>query len=343
MYLARQREVVIPSIALGGVQFVYVAAAAASASVDEGVVTDGFLTEFSEAMTACFMLHHATGVERIAVGAERTEGDCRPVCPHLRYAAIVGGVGHYDDESLTEVVFRNGGCSQGVREYLVVFGFQSGASRKGGAEAVVADGIHRTDARLRRQRHGGVDVEILAVGFVWLYTEEIFHLLIHHFQIFARGNFVGVITVAKQYDVDATTVAACRLLQRHPFVLAILVAILRNAAFMGVVLVFQPEHHLSVALAAGAFRRCLDGDCNISLLVAAHWRHLTPVWLACHLPFAFGIDGDGLLMLRTEGASYRGATCQFVVGGDALEVAPALSRLIMCYSGRRNLNGEIFL
>ena len=56
MYLARQREVVIPSIALGGVQFVYVAAAAASASVDEGVVTDGFLTEFSEAMTACLML-----------------------------------------------------------------------------------------------------------------------------------------------------------------------------------------------------------------------------------------------------------------------------------------------
>ena len=51
------------------------AAAAASASVDEGVVTDGFLTEFSEAMTACLMLYHASRVERIAVGALRTEGD----------------------------------------------------------------------------------------------------------------------------------------------------------------------------------------------------------------------------------------------------------------------------
>ena len=112
---------------------------------------------------------------------------------------------------------------------------------------------------------------------------------------------------------------------------------------MGVILVFQPEHNLPIAVAAGAFRRCLDGDCNIGLLVAAHWRHLTPVGLACYLPFAFGIDGDGLLMLRTEGASYRGTTCQFVVSGDAFEVAPALCRLIMCHGRNWHLNGKIVL
>ena len=112
---------------------------------------------------------------------------------------------------------------------------------------------------------------------------------------------------------------------------------------MGVILILQPEHYLPVAVAAGAFRRCLDGDCNIGLLVAAHRRHLTPVGLACHLPFAFGIDGDGLLMLRTEGASYRGTTCQFMVSGDAFEVTPTWCRLIMCHGRRRHLNGEVVL
>ena len=207
--LARQREIVIPSITLGGIQFVNMSTAAASASIYKGIVIDRFITEFAKAMTTCFMLHHTTGIKRIAVGAERTEGYRRAVCPHLRYASIVGGVRNDDDECLAEVAFRHGRCSQGIREYLVVFCFQSSSTCERRAEAVVADGVHRADARLRGQRDGGVYVELLAVGLVWLYAEEIFHLLLHYFQIVARGNGFGVIAVAKQYYIDATTVATC--------------------------------------------------------------------------------------------------------------------------------------
>ena len=146
--LARQGEIIIPSITLGVVQLVNMSAAAASASIYKGIVIDRFITEFAKAMTTCCMLHYTTGIKRIVIGAERTEGYRRAVCPHLRYASIVSGVRNNNDECLAEVAFRHGRCSQSIREYLVVFCFQSSSTRERRAEAVIADGVHRGDTRL---------------------------------------------------------------------------------------------------------------------------------------------------------------------------------------------------
>ena len=75
---------------------------------------------------------------------------------------------------------------------------------------------------------------------------------------------------------------------------------------MGILFFFQAEHHL--ALTAGSvFGHGVDGERNLGFLVAARGRHLAPVGLAGHLPFALGIHNKALLMLRGQGASYRGA------------------------------------
>ena len=167
------------------------------------------------------------------------------------------------------------------------------------------------------------------------------HLLLHGLQVFARGNVFGVISIAEQHDIDTAAVAARGLLQRQPLVLSILVAILRHAAFVGVVLALQPKHHLAVAVVAGAFRHGLDGERDLGLFIAAHGRDVAPAGLAGHLPFAFGLDGDRLLVFCAEGAGHRGAAGQFVVGGNALELTPALRRLITGYGRNWRLHGEV--
>ena len=46
-------------------------------------------------------------------------------------------------------------------------------------------------------------------------------------------------------------------------------------------------------------------------------------------------------MLCAEGAGHRGAAGQFVVGGNALELTPALRRLITGYGRNWHLDGEV--
>ena len=109
---------------------------------------------------------------------------------------------------------------------------------------------------------------------------------------------------------------------------------------MGVVFIFQTEHHL--ALTAGSvFGHGIDGERNLCLLVAARGRHLAPVGLAGHLPFALGIHYKALLMFRGQGASYRGAAHQLVVGGYAFKLVPPYSRLILCHGRFGHLYREV--
>ena len=123
VHLAGEREVVVPAERLRAVELQHVSAAAAAASVDEGVVVDVLVAEFAESVTACLVLNHAARVERIVVGAERTERYSRSVGPHLADAAVVGGVGHDDYEGLLQVFLADGGRTEGVTEQFVVVAF----------------------------------------------------------------------------------------------------------------------------------------------------------------------------------------------------------------------------
>ena len=152
-------------------------------------------------------------------------------------------------------------------------------------------------------------------------------------QIVAAGEVLGVIAVAEQHDVDAAVASLGGFLQGYPFVLAVFVAVLRDGARMGIVFVLQSEHYLALAVAR-VLRHALDGERHFGFLVAAGWRHLTPVGLALHFPFALGVDDQGLLVLCAQRACHRRAAHQLVMGCDALELAPAAGCLIL-------LNGRL--
>ena len=274
------------------------------------------------------MLNHAARVERIVVCAERTERYSRTVGPHLADAAVVGGVGHDDYEGLLQVFLVYGGRTEGVTEQFVVIGFKSDATCEGCAEAVVAYGVHRAHSALGRQRYGGVDVEVFAVCLVRLDAEEVFHFLAYVLQIVAAGEVLGVVAVAEQHDVDAAVASLGGFLQGYPFVLAVLVAVLRDGARMGIVFVLQSEHYLALAVAR-VLRHALDGERHFGLLVAAGGRHLTPVGLALHFPLALSVYDQGLLVLCAQRACHRRTAHQLMVGCDALELAPAAGCLIL--------------
>ena len=307
LHLAREREVFVPAEGLVHIEGrPVIAAILAIAVVYKGVVVDILVAQLAEAVAARLVLHHATRVERITVGAKRTEGYGCTAGPHLRHAAILGGVGHHDDERLVQVFLGHRGCVKGVGKYLVIVGLQLHATRKGGVEAVVAYGVHRAHAAFGREGEGRVNIKIATVGGVRLQTEEILHLLLHGLEIAAIGNALCVVAIAQQHNVDAAFLALGGLLQGEPLVFAIRVAILAYAALVGILFFFQAEHHL--ALTAGSvFGHGIDGERNLCLLVATRGRYLAPVGLAGHLPFALGIHYKTLLMFCGQGASDRGA------------------------------------
>ena len=111
---------------------------------------------------------------------------------------------------------------------------------------------------------------------------------------------------------------------------------------MGVVFVFQSEHHLSITT-IGILSHSLDGQGYFCLLVAAGRRNLAPVWLAGYFPFALGVNHQFLLMLRAQSAGYRWAANELVVSCDTLEVAPAWCCLILGNGRFRNFESEVIL
>ena len=258
VHLARKLQVVIPAVRFSSVEFKNVSAAVATASIDEGVVINVLIAQLSESVSACLMLNHATGIERITIGALRTEGYCRSVLPHLADATIIGRIRNDDNQRLVQIALVYGWSTQSITEYFVVICPQTYATGKGGVESVVADGIHGSHARFRRKWNGGIDVEVITVSLVRLNTEEILHFLLDILQIVSAGNILCIKAVAEQNDVDSTLVALGSLLQGNPFVLAVFIAILRNVALVGVVFVLQSEHHLSIT-AISILGHSLDG------------------------------------------------------------------------------------
>ena len=209
VHLAGEREIVVPAQAFGPVELEYVSTAGARAEVDELVVVDVLVAQLAEAVASGFMLDDAARVQRIAVGAQGAEGDGRTVFPHLTDAAVVGAVGHHDDERLVEVVFGHGRPHvKCILEGCVVVALQAHAPRVGSLELGVADGVHRTDAAFRRYGDGSVDVEIVTISSVRLDAEEVLHLFLHVLHILAFRDIFGIITVSQEYKVDAAVVAA---------------------------------------------------------------------------------------------------------------------------------------
>ncbi len=65
MHLAGKFQVIKPTKRLGCVECIYVSAARASTSIDEGVVINVLIAQLSESVSACLMLDDATGIEWI--------------------------------------------------------------------------------------------------------------------------------------------------------------------------------------------------------------------------------------------------------------------------------------
>ena len=259
MHLSRQGEVGIPALGLAGVELHYMGAAGASTGIDEGIVIDVLVGKLAEAMSAGLVLHHTTGVERIAVGALGAEGNGRTVVPHLADAAIVGRVGHHDDEGLVEVAFVHRGGIESVAEQLVVVGPEANATREGRIEPVVADGVYRAHARLGRDREGRINIEVSTVSLVRLNGEEVFHFLLHILEIAALCDVLGIVAVAEEHNVDAAAVALRGFLQGDVLVLAILVVVLADLARMRIVLVFELEDDAACTVGT-ALGHGLDGE-----------------------------------------------------------------------------------
>ena len=133
----------------------------------------------------------------------------------------------------------------------------------------------------------------------------------------------GVVIRRYNHNVYSACVASCRLLQRQPLVFTIDVVILAYAARMGIVFIFQLEHHFASSV-AGTFRQSVYTYGYFRLAVTAHWRQLTPVGLALHFPFAFGIQHQCLRVSVVQCAYRRRTAYQLMMGGNALEVAPSV-------------------
>ena len=99
---------------------------------------------------------------------------------------------------------------------------------------------------------------------------------------------------------------------------------------MRIVLLLEAEHHLALTVGAALSHR-LNCQRHLRLMRSARRRNVTPVGLACHFPFAFGIYGERLLVLAVESASHRRTAYQLVMGGNTLEVAPSACCLILMY------------
>ena len=136
------------------------------------------------------------------------------------------------------------------------------------------------------------------------------------------------------HNVYSACVASCRLLQRQPLVFTIDVVILAYAARMGIVFIFQLEHHFASSV-AGTFRQSVYTYSYFRLAVTAHWRQLTPVGLALHFPFAFGIQHQCLRVSVVQCAYRRRTAYQLVMSGNAFKLIPASGCLILwdCDSG----------
>lgn len=98
-------------------------------------------------------------------------------------------------------------------------------------------------------------------------------------------------------------------------------------AAVGVVLVFEAEHHVALAFVAG--RGCGYGKGDLGLLVAGCRADSTPVRYGLDFPFAFGVDDECLLVLCAEGACYRRTSYKLVMRGNTLEITPAYCGLVL--------------
>ena len=111
---------------------------------------------------------------------------------------------------------------------------------------------------------------------------------------------------------------------------------------MGIVFIFQLEHHFAGSV-TGTFRQSVYTYGHLRLAFAAHWRQFTPVGLALHFPFAFSIQHQCLRMSVVQCAYRRRTAYQFMMGGNALEVAPSRCRLILSYGTFGHFKREVIL
>lgn len=152
MHFAGQFDIIIPSPRLTKSDRIVMSAAGTRAKIDKGVVIDIFICKFSEAVTACFMLHHAARIERIAVVALRTESDRRTVFPQLTDTTVISAVGYYNYKCLIEVVVVDRRSVKSVVKHRIVITFETDSTGISRVKLVVTNSVNRSNSSLCRER-----------------------------------------------------------------------------------------------------------------------------------------------------------------------------------------------
>lgn len=210
--LAGQRQILIPAQGEIIPQIICMRTATATASINESIVIDILVTEFAEPMSASFMLHYSTRIERITISAQRAERYCRAVFPHLADATVVSRVRDNNDHGLVEVVFVYCRCAQSVVEYRIIVGSKPYSTGECGVETIVTYRVHRANAGLCRERKRCIDIEIIAISSVRLYVKEILNLFFNILEVIATSNVTCIKAISEQDYVYAAIVAFLRLL-----------------------------------------------------------------------------------------------------------------------------------
>ncbi len=151
--LSAQGQVHEPTFRLGGVELLDVAAAAAVASVDEGIVVDVLVAELAESVTAGLVLDDASEILGITVVALRAIGYRRAVVPETGRPAIFRSVRDYDYERPGKIVLIHGRHPAGIAENFGIIAVpvtpaESDTALRRGVETVVHNRVYASDSGL---------------------------------------------------------------------------------------------------------------------------------------------------------------------------------------------------
>ena len=302
----------------------------AGAGMNVVSMIDVFIVELGPSVASCLMLNDSASIVRIIQFAHRTYGNSRTVAIHRRQSLIGITVGHTDDERPSHV--RSGDRTVGdVAEHVggnvVERHAQPSvvASSPGDVELRVAPFVGRVEhATLIAHGHCCRHVEILSIGLVGLYAEEIFHFLFHVSAIGAVGNILGIVAVAHKEYVDA--VALGMRLQGLDGILVSLIVVLLYRKLTGdgvalLIIAVEGEDDLACAVASPV-RHIVDDHLQLGLLRARSLTDMRPRGTAGHAPFAVGIEHHVAHITLVEQFGLHGPADKVAISRDTLEFFP---------------------
>ena len=174
---------------------------------------DVLVGKFSEAMATHLMLYQSAEVVRIAISAVRHSRYGCTSTPHAGQAFIHIAVQNGDNQRLVDIVIidhRSCHIIEHVGHHIVEVHLQTTSVSCSVCciELGCSPDIHAgAYTALVRHREVDIHIEIVLIGLIRLYGEEIFHALLHIVEISPGSNIFCIITVANEYDFYSTALA----------------------------------------------------------------------------------------------------------------------------------------